>query len=130
MSKIYLFTEDANRKLLSAILDLEKLPLGVSNTTVRAWDEQIIDVGRWFSEKPERAARITKRLALNELDEETISFCSDLASFVENCPPSSMSATDWILGTFGSEKAELMRVTSEFAEKMYIGMKLGKLPDR
>jgi hypothetical protein len=127
MARIFILANDIRNGCASAILDLDRLPVDVTNTTVTAWCDQAMKAAAWFVSDPTRAVTVTRELATHTLGREAKHFLGELASFVENCPPSSQGMEDWLLFCDG-EDGELMRVRQTDAERIFLAMRSGVLP--
>jgi hypothetical protein len=127
MPRIYLLANDRHNQCASAILDLDRLPVGVNNTTVTPWSEQAMKAAVWFITDQDRAVAVTRELAVGTLGSEAKQFFCELASFVENCPPSDMGMEDWLLISDGHD-GEFMRLKQVDAERAFHAMRSGMVP--
>jgi hypothetical protein len=127
MPRIYLLANDRDNRCASAILDLDRLPVGVKNTTVLPWNDQAMKAAVWFITDQDRAVTVTRELAAGTLGIEAKQFFCELASFVENCPPSEMGMEDWLLVSDGQD-GEFMRLRQGDAERAFHAMRSGLVP--
>jgi hypothetical protein len=84
-------------------------------------------VAIWFVSEPERAVAVTRELAAGTMGSDAKQFLCELASFVENCPPSTDGMEDWLLVSDGGD-GELMRLRQSDAERGFHAMRSGLVP--
>ncbi|NEX63412.1 hypothetical protein [Noviherbaspirillum galbum] len=129
MAKIFLIAKDTNAPALGAVLDLDALPEGVVNTVVAQWRDQVDDLVLWFLADAARAIALVREIADHDLSEQARWFCTTLASFTENCPPSKTGMEDWLLLSDGDD-AEIARLPSKDAARIFSLMRSGITPLR
>lgn len=128
MAKIYLIVPDSKKtnRVSTAIVDLDNLPQGATNSIVEEWSEQGTEIVLWFKSDMDRTRRIVGNISANKINQESVDFISKLASFWENLFPGE-GEKDAVLGAFG-DRGDFLRTSPEVALKIYNAMRTGQRP--